>query len=353
MTSLIAVNSRLPANVAEILDTQVAQDVKREGSKETLDVNHLRHHTDKQVVRSTMSVATVTPANLEKHLDASNFSEGDLQLATCLYFQFGGDAYEDTAKLINPLDSETDRQSNSFDPGAWEKHVGALMAAIIAVNVARQSSADMNGVFTQMAYAASVAQGIAIVKGGEAAMNSAIGGAVLAGTMSIGGAGLTIKGHAQKHTNIKTNGTAVIKHRNNVEKLTSELNKGPGTLSTNDKEVLKSNIRAQNAKMTEAQLGSALQEKTYSNNMTIGGTLSSMGMVMSSMLSSIMRLQEYAERQNEVVAQSEQQVNKSVSEAATQIIGEDTALIGKMLEAIEQMIQGRASTMSAIASSRV
>ncbi|WP_350597554.1 hypothetical protein [Pseudomonas sp. 65/3-MNA-CIBAN-0223] len=82
---------------------------------------------------------------------------------------------------------DTAKSSLTFDPAAWDKHMSVLVSAIVALNVARQSSAAMSGVFTQIAFKAAEAQGVAIKAGGEAAMRAALGGAVVAGAMAVGG----------------------------------------------------------------------------------------------------------------------------------------------------------------------
>ncbi|MNF03993.1 hypothetical protein D3C80_2034110 [compost metagenome] len=63
-------------------------------------------------------------------------------------------------------------------------------------------------------------------------------------------------------------------------------------------------------------------------------------------------MQEYSERQREVLHQSEQGLNKAVSDVANQSINEYTALISKVLDAIQQLVDSRASTISSMASAR-
>lgn len=99
-------------------------------------------------------------------------------------------------------------------------------------------------------------------------------------------------------------------------------------------------------------MASLLNEKTWSRNLTIGGFISALAMVSGSAVTSIMRWQEFAERRNEVLHQDEQQQNKAVTDAANQSLGELIALIGKMLEAMQQLYQSRDSTLNTIASAR-
>jgi hypothetical protein len=97
---------------------------------------------------------------------------------------------------------------------------------------------------------------------------------------------------------------------------------------------------------------SALQAKTYERNLTVGGAINAMAMTISSGLSAILRLQEYSERQREMLHQSEQGLNKAVSDVANQSVNEYTALLSKILDAIQQLVDSRGSTMNSFASAR-
>jgi hypothetical protein len=235
----------------------------------------------------------------------------------------------------------------SFDPAAWEKHIGVLVASIVALNIARKSSAEMSGKFTQMAYEAAIAQGVAIMAGGEAAMWAAVSGAVVATTMAVAGAGLSLRGQSQKHTDIKINQSAAAKFDAQAHQMRVDLEIDPSKRA-----VLESKIREAVDQATQARMESALQAKTYERNLTVGGAVSSMAMIISSGLSAILRLQEYSERQREVLHQSEQGLNKAVSDVASQSVNEDAVLVSKMLDAIQQLVDSRGSTLSAIASVR-
>ncbi|WP_123583889.1 IpaC/SipC family type III secretion system effector [Pseudomonas brassicacearum] len=373
----ISISSRAPVirSPAAVPTTKAVLD-----QKQSLPIGSVGALPDAQVLMPSAKQAleAMTPQQLNQYLDTSKFSESESQAMMGLFL-----ASVVMQEKEQPGAAEKDPVSDlmSFDPGAWEKHIGVLVAAIVAVNIARKSSAEMSGTFTQMAYEAAVAQGVAIMAGGEAAMWAAVSGAVLASTMAIAGAGFSIRGQNQKHADIKTNKTDAAKFDASAEKQrinlktrpadmtasgskrvtgtnakgeleTIELQRGSGKLDSGERAVLESEIRSTVAKAKEARMKSALQQKTYDRNLTVGGAISSMAMITSTGLSSILRLQEYAQRQNEVLHQSEQNLNKAVTEAANQVISEDTALIGKMLDAIQRMVDSCNSTMNSIASVR-
>ncbi|MFF7062399.1 IpaC/SipC family type III secretion system effector [Pseudomonas sp. NPDC008258] len=345
-----------------------------------MSVSGISGRLDAQVLmpQHTQVVAAMTPQQLNRHLDTSGFSESESQAMMALFL-----ATVVQQEKAGPEGAEEDpvRDLMAFDPGAWEKHIGVLVAAIVAVNIARKSSAELSGKFTQMAYEAAVAQGVAIMAGGQAAMWAAVSGAVVAATMSVTGATLSLRGQSQKHTDIKTNkmdaakfdaqaqqmrvdlktrpaamtasGPKQVKGINAKGELaTVELQGGSGKLDPSERASLESNIREAVAQAKDARMKSALQAKTYERNLTVGGAISSMAMMTSSGLSAILRLQEYSQRQSEVLHQSGQSLNKAVSDAANQSVNEDTALVGKMLDAIQQLVDSRGSTINSIASAR-
>ncbi|RII78414.1 hypothetical protein D0894_08590 [Pseudomonas monteilii] len=286
----------------------------------------------------------MAPQQLNQLLDTSGFSESEslammgLFLATVVQQEKEGTEGAVKDPVADLL---------SFDPAAWEKHIGVLVASIVALNVARKSSAEMSGKFTQMAYEAAIAQGVAIMAGGEAAMWAAVSGAVVATTMAVAGAGMSLRGQSQKHTDIKINQSAAAKFDAQAQQMRVDLDIDPSKRA-----VLESKMREAVEQATQARMKSALQAKTYERNLTVGGAVSSMAMIVSSGLSAILRLQEYSERQREVLHQSEQGLNKAVGDVASQSVNEATALISKMLDAIQQLVDSRGSTISAIASAR-
>ncbi|MFJ4454747.1 IpaC/SipC family type III secretion system effector [Pseudomonas sp. NPDC089392] len=348
--------------------------------KQPMSISGISGRLDAQVLmsREAQAVQAMPPQQLNQYLDTSGFSETESQAMMALFL-----AAVVHQEKEGPEGAEKDPVSAlmSFDPGAWEKHIGVLVAAIVAVNIARKSSAELSGKFTQMAYEAAIAQGVAIMAGGEAAMWAAVSGAVVAATMSVAGATLSLRGQSQKHTDIKTNKTDAAKFDAQAQQMrvdlktrpavmtasgpkqvtgtnakgeltTVELQGGSGKLDPSERAALESNIRETVAQAKDARMKSALQAKTYERNLTVGGAISSMAMMTSSGLSAILRLQEYSQRQSEVLHQSEQSQNKAVSDNANQSVNEDTALVSKMLDAIQQLVDGRGSTINNIATAR-
>ena len=374
----LSINS-LPASVISRHDAEMAGKNNVE-QKLSLPIESIRGRLDEQVLmsRATQAFQVMTPQQLNRYLETSAFSESESQAMMALFL---ATVVQQEKQGPDGADKDPVGDLMAFDPAAWEKHIGVLVAAIVAVNIARKSSAELSGKFTQIAYEAAIAQGVAIMAGGEAAMWSAVSGAVLATTMSIVGATLTLRGQNQKHTDIKTNKTDAAKFdaqaqqmridlkarpavttapgakqvtgtNPNGELTAVELQGGSGKLDLSERAALESKIRDAVAQAKEARMKSALQAKTYENNLTIGGAISSLAMMTSSGLSAILRLQEYSQRQSEVLRQSEQSLNKAVSDNANQSVNEDTALVSKMLDAIQQLVDSRGSTMNTMASVR-
>ncbi|AYO02756.1 hypothetical protein G7032_02555 [Pseudomonas monteilii] len=314
--------------------------------KQPLSISSISGRFEAQVLMSRHAQAgeAMTSQQLNQHLETSGFSESESQAMMGLFLatvvQQEKEGTEGAVK--DPV-----ADLLSFDPAVWEKHIGVLVASIVALNIARKSSAEMSGKFTQMAYEAAIAQGVAIMAGGEAAMWAAVSGAVVATTMAVAGAGLSLRGQSQKHTDIKINQSAAAKFDAQAHQMRVDLEIDPSKRA-----VLESKIREAVDQATQARMKSALQAKTYEGNLTVGGAISSMAMIISSGLSAILRLQEYSERQREVLHQSEQGLNKAVSDVASQSINEYTTLLSKTLDAIQQLVDSRGSTMNAIASVR-
>lgn len=338
-----SINSRSPSVVssqaAEVAGKVVYQ-------RQPLSISSISERLDAQVLmsRHTQAVEAMTPQQLNGLLDTSGFSESESQAMMALFLAtvVHQEKEEGEGAVRDPV-----ADLLSFDPAAWEKHIGVLIASIVAVNVARKASAEMSGMFIQMAYEAAIAQGVAIMAGGEAAMWAAVSGAVVAATMSATGAALTLRGQSQKHTDIKTNQMDAVKLDAQAKQMRVDLDLDPSKRAA-----LESNIREVVAQATDARMKSALQAKTYERNLTVGGAINAMAMTISSGLSAILRLQEYSERQREMLHQSEQGLNKAVSDVANQNINEYTALLSKILDAIQQLVDSRGSTMNSFASAR-
>lgn len=277
--------------------------------------------------------------------------------------------------------AEAAKSSLTFDPGNWEKHILVLVAAIAALNVARQSSAAMSGVFTQIAFKAAEAQGVATRASGEASMHASIAGAVVAGSMAVGGAGTQIRGHQLQHTDIKTNKVRAsgleqvaqdhtvklkttppeslavkstnVSYANAAGELkTLEQKNHNGQLSPEERAVVEQEIRQNRVDAKELNMKSALAQGGINKMMVVGSAFSSIAQVLSAAVTSAVRVEEYIQRQKETLHQAEQNVNKSVSEAANQMVSEDSAMLVKQLETLLQIAESRNSTINTIANAR-
>jgi hypothetical protein len=96
---------------------------------------------------------------------------------------------------------------------------------------------------------------------------------------------------------------------------------------------------------------SALNEKVSGKSLTTGQALTTMAMVLSTMISAVVRLEEYAQRQIEVENQSIQTIGRSLTDEQAQRLSEDSSLMQKLLEVAMQIMQGRNAAASTIASS--
>jgi hypothetical protein len=338
-----SINSRSPS----VVSSQAAEVAgKVVDQRQPLSISSVSGRLDAQVLmsRPPQAVEAMTPQQLTQLLDTSGLSERESQAMVSMFLATVVQQEKEGAEgaVRDPV-----ADLLSFDPGAWEKHIGVLIASIVAVNVARKASAEMSGKFVQMAYEAAIAQGVAITAGGEAAMWAAVSGAVVAATMSATGAALTLRGQSQKHTDIKTNQMDAVRLDAQAQQMRVDLELDPSKRAA-----LESNIREAVAQAVDARMKSALQAKTYERNLTVGGAINAMAMTISSGLSAILRLQEYSERQREMLHQSEQGLNKAVSDVANQSVNEYTALLSKILDAIQQLVDSRGSAMNSFASAR-
>lgn len=318
-------------------------------------------------VMSKVFVPLPTLEQLETLTDMSDFDDAQMKLVL-----------EEVEKKIGKDGLES---LLKFDPSAWEKHVGVLVAAIIAVNVSRQTSAGLKGTYAVMTADAERARGVAIEKEGAAAMASAITGAIVAGAIVMAGMATNLKGQGQKNTDISTNKRDAMDARNRANYLQTELNKtsvvensvdtiksftvmdkngnvrkvgldpSANKLTAQERAILSDEIATLNQKALASDLMSALNEKVYGKSLTTGQALSTMAMVLSTMISAVVRLEEYAQRQIEVENQSIQTIGRSLTDEQAQRLSEDSALMQKLLEVAMQIMQGRNAAASTIASS--
>ena len=273
------------------------------------------------------------------------------------------------------IQKEEVRDSLAFDPGAWEKHANVLVAAIIALNIARVTNAELRGHFSIMAADAAKSQGAAIVESGKAALYSAITAAVVSGAIAGFAMVKTFQGQNLKHADIN------LHKRNSLDANTIERDlkrdraidewnpettykiqvfddfgrpkivdfKPQGSVLTPkeqawfDAEILK----AQKVGQTSDWL-SQIGAKGIEKKLEIGRALNAMSMSMSQVVSSIVRMKEHAAREEEVLQQSAQNTQKSLSDEVGQKDSADAALLQKLMEMVMQLFQSRIEVIGAL-----
>lgn len=271
--------------------------------------------------------------------DISQFSDDDLALLKNEVARQSGDD-----RLL----------SSGFDPRVWEQHIGVLLTAIIALNIARVANAQLRGHFSVMAAGAAVEQGKAIREGGNASLHAALGAAMVAGALSLGGLALTLKSYQGKHADIVGNKRDAL----NAGRMEADLRKQlseptPLNVSTpEDRQAyrnwLESQIIDAGKRRDNALWLSELASRRPDRLIAMGNSMSSMSMVISSVLNAAIRLDEIAQHERQVLQQSNQNVQKSLADEEGQVDARDSALLQKVMEAIQQIIQSRNSVIEAV-----
>ncbi|HEF4758017.1 TPA: cell invasion protein [Pseudomonas putida] len=313
---------------------------------------------DKQILKSS-DTRTPSAVELEKAIDA---------------YQPGEDDHQDLLTAAVTLTDEV-RQDLVFDPGAWEKHANILVAAIIALNISRVANAQLRGHFSVMAADAAKSQGAAIVESGKAALNSAITAAVVSGAIAGFAMAKTFQGQNLKHADInlhKRNAmdasnvkrdlrqdrgrddwdpqtTYKITTFDDFGRLTSVDFKPQGSTLTPseqawfDGEILKAQKVGDASDWLSQMGGKGIEKK-----LEIGRALNAMSMSMSQVVSNMVRMAEHAAREEEVLQQSAQNTQKSLSDEVGQKDSADAALLQKLMEMVMQLFQSRADVIRAV-----
>ncbi|WP_095051958.1 cell invasion protein [Pseudomonas sp. Irchel s3b2] len=308
-----------------------------------------------------------------KNPDVRTPSAGELDNASNDY-QLSESDWQDFVAASTMLSDEV-RNDLVFDPGAWEKHANVLVAAIIALNISRVANAQLRGHFSVMAADAAKAQGAAIVESGKAALYSAITAAVVSGAIAGFAMVKTFQGQGLKHADInlhKRNAmdagnierdlrrdrnrddwnpetTYKIKTFDDFGRSTSVDFKPQGATLTPkeqawfDGEILK----AQKIGQTSDWL-SQMGTKGIEKKLEIGRALNAMSMSMSQVVSNMVRMAEHAAREQEVLQQSAQNTQKSLSDEVGQKDSAETALLQKLMDMVMQLFQSRAEVIRAI-----
>lgn len=281
---------------------------------------------------------------------------------------------EDFVEALSMVSDDV-RNDLVFDPGAWEKHANVLVAAIIALNVARVANAQLRGHFSVMASEAAKSQGAAIVESGRAALNSAITGAVVSGAIAGFAMVKTFQGQTLKHADIDLHRRNAMdaghlerdlkleRHRNewnpdttykiktfdDFGRPTTVDFKPKGSTLTDkeqawfDGEILK----AQKVGQTSDWL-SQMGAKSIEKKLEFGRALSAMSTSFSQVVMNMVRLTEHAAKEKEVLMQSAQSSQKSLGDEVGQKDASDAALQQKINDAMTQIFQSHSDVIRAV-----
>ncbi len=315
--------------------------------------------TDKQILNDSLT-RTPLAVELQSAIDAYQIGESDWQ------------DFAATALMLN----DEVREDLVFDPGAWEKHANVLVAAIIALNIARVANAQLRGHFSVMAADAAKSQGAAIMESGKAAMYSAITAAVVSGAIAGFAMAKTFQGQGLKHTDIDLHKRSSLDAGNIERDLKHDRSRGDWNPETTykikvfddfgrtksvdfkpqgstltpkeqawfDGETLKAQKVGQTSDWL-SQMGSKGIEK----KLDIGRALNAISMGMSQMVSSMVRMAEHAAREKEVLQQSAQNTQKSLSDEIGQKDSADAALLQKLMDIVMQLFQSRIEVIGKMA----
>jgi len=338
-----------------IAQEQFSKNLKGKRLSDTPLVNQV---STTQVLPSGSFIAP-TAAELDSESNAYQPSESD---------------WQDFAEALTMLNDEV-RNDLVFDPGAWEKHVNVLVAAIMALSIAREANAQLRGHFSVMAAEATKAQGAAIVEAGKAALYSAITGAVVSGAVAGYGLFKTFQGQRLKHADINLHKTNAL-DANKIERdlkldrsrvdwdpqTTYKINtfddfgrsksvdfKPEGTTLTPqeqawfDREIFQAKTIGENSDLLSQAGVKGIEKK-----LEIGRALSAMSMSLSQVVSSMVRISEHAAREKEVLQQSAQNTQKSLSDEVSQKDSADRALVQKMMDEIVQISRSRIEVLGRV-----
>ncbi|MGY2237874.1 protein IpaC [Pseudomonas gingeri] len=315
--SLHAAPLSIPASLAE---QEAVQAVRQ--SLGPLSGESLSRIVEDQVV-VTWDLRPPTLDEFEKLTDPSDFSEAEWTAVL-------GEA----KKLL----SDNDLRELAFNPAAWEKHTGVLIAAIIALNVARIATAELRGHFSVMTGNAALEQGKAIREGGNAALYSAIGGAVIAGAMVLGGTVMTLDGYKHKQAGLTTQKQTTMEALELERDMRDNYLKqvAPGEIKV-VKDIMRDARQLQKSAVKESELAAVKWDRL----LNMGGSVSGLATVISNMVSSSVRVAEITQKEREVQQQSNQGVQKSLGEEEAQIDASTAALLQKILEIMLQVSESR------------
>ncbi|WP_017901919.1 hypothetical protein [Pseudomonas asplenii] len=259
--------------------------------------------------------------------------------------------------LVNEVvrqSGDEELESSGFDPRVWEKHVGVLLTAIIAFNIARVANAQLRGHFSVMSANAAVEQGKAIREGGNASLYSSLGMAMAAGALSGGGLVLSIKSFQGRQADIVDNKLVALNAGQYKADLRKQLQDSEklSALKPDERQKhrtwLKEQIIDAGQRQKSAQWLSQLASRRPDQLAAIGNSMSSVSSVVSNVVSASIRLEEIAQNERGVLQQSNQNVQKNLAEEQGQVDTRDAALLQKLMEILDQINQSQSSIIDAL-----
>ncbi len=310
-----------PISIPGSLAEQEAGQATRQ-SLGPLNGEELSRIVENQVV-VTWELHPATPEEYARLTDTRDFSEAEWAAVV--------------SEAKKRLGAE-DLKELAFDPSAWEKHTGVLIAAIIALNIARVAIAELRGHFSVMSANAAVEQGAAIREGGNAALYSALGGAVIAGSLSLAGTVMTFQGYRQKQAGLAT------QKKETVAALDLERDMRDNHLphvAKGEPKIVEGIIY--DAKQQRKQVALDREQDALKSDrlINLGTSVSGLAMVISNVMTSAIRLAEITQREKEVLQQSNQNVQKSLGDEEAQIDASTLALMQKIFEVMQQINESR------------
>jgi hypothetical protein len=367
MSSIITTPVTLPP-------AQVPDPVSDSGASERVAREPVAREADSSKLSESAGFAAITDKQVLARSGFTPPTASALEVAINAYQPTAGD-FQDMAEASRRVLNSEERKELAFDPGAWEKHANVLVAAIIALSVGRVANAQQRGHFSVLASQAAKSQGEAIQETGKAAVFTAIANLVVSGVIAGFALVKTFQGQKLKQDDIslhKQNAldanimerdlkrdlarddwnpetTYKIKTFDDFGRTTVVDFKPEGTtLSAQDRAWFNSEItKAQNVGQT-SELLSSMAGKSIDKRLEIGRALNSVAMSLSQVVSSIVRMNEFAAREEEVLQQSAQSTQKSLSDEVGQKDSTDAALLQKLMEMVMQLFQSRHEIIRAI-----
>lgn len=301
--------------------------------------NHFDDQLTSNLQRAVQTYQGLTTQQRDQRLfDTAGFSAADHQaVADVLMVSLVEEARDPASTILQ------------FDPSRWDRHVGVLLAAIASLNIAKQTSIEQQGMFAIMARDAAVAQGLATMDAGRAAMYSALGTAVVGAGIAVAGGAVSMKGHAVNHNNIKTNLQPRSALDMEVAKLQAELAVVP---PPPDHVAMQSTMRDKIRESADLQIRAQLKQDGISKKIEIGQAMNGLSHIFGQLTGSAVMLSRHAADERGILKEGDKSLNKSLSDAAAQAANDSAAEIGKLLEAVATVLRSGSSVIDHVAGAR-